>query len=265
MKYLTLVLCAVVGSLPAIAQENTPEQEMRAAEAAAMSALDEFLAEAMAKRNTPEQQLLMAERAPYTSNYDGRQDPSSVPDFVVWGGFFMDYHGLYYADVEHWLTREDATALRNGATQWGTINDHHNMEAVNDLADIVGVDVDNIDPVAVAEEFDRRHEARRARLMAVANTTLASLSGPGRWTVEQYVDTNIRSRGGGSSFDDVGYARAYPERYRESLRFKLLPAEEQKRLFFDANPELDPANREDRSQGDGFTLGGSGPDGRIGN
>ena len=230
-----------------------------------MSALDEFLAEAMAKRNTPEQQLLMAERAPFTSTYDGRQDPSSVPDYVVWGSFFMDYHGFYYADVELLLTREDAAALRNGATQWNAINDQHNMEAVNDLTDVVGGDVDNIDPVAVAEEFDRRHKARHVRLMAVANTTLASMSGPGRLTVEQYVHTNIRFRGRVRSFDGVGFARAYPERYRESLRIRLLPKEEQKRLFFEAHPELDPANREDRSQGDGITLGGTGPDGSIGN
>ena len=204
---------------------------------------------AAAEVDPSEQQRVIAERAPFTSKFDGRQDPSSVPEYLVWTIFFMDYQGTHSNDVEPLLSHEDAQALWNGATQWGAINDQDNAEARNNFAEVVGGDVDSIDPVAVAEELDRRHEARHARLMAVVNTTLATMSWQGQSAVEQYVHTNIRSRLDGDNFDNDGYVRAYPEQYRESLRFRLLPTEEQKRLFFGAHPELDPANREDRSKG----------------
>ena len=216
----------------------------------------------MAQENTPEQQLQIAERAPYTSVFDGRQDPSSVPDIMVWLTFFGNYHQTYYADIEVLMTAEDAAALRNGATQWAAIRDQNNAEAVNDLTDLVDSDVDSIDPVAVAKELDRRHKARNARLLDSVNATLASLSGPARLTVNQHIHAQIRSRTKGQSFDELGYAKAYPEQYREDLRFRSLPIEEQKRLFFAEHPELDPANREDRSEGSsGFTVDGrGGPD-----
>ena len=177
----------------------------------------------MAQENTPEQQLQIAERAPYTSVFDGRQDPSSVLDIMVWLTFFGNYHQTYYADIEVLMTAEDAVALRNGATQWVAIRDQDNVAAANDLTDLVSGDADSVDPISVAEEVDRRQKTRKARLMAAANTTLASLSSPGRLTVEQYIDVNIRSRMKGVSFDELGYARAYPEQYREGLRFKSLP------------------------------------------
>ena len=209
----------------------------------------------MAQDNTSEQQVRIAERAPYISVFDGRQDPSLVPDSMVWGTFFEGYHQTHYAAVEALLTREDAVALRNGATQWVAIRDQDNVAAANDLTDLVGGDADSVDPISVAEEVDRRQKTRKARLMAAANTTLASLSSPGRLTVEQYIDVNIRSRMKGVSFDELGYARAYPEQYREGLRFKSLPIEEQKRLFFAEHPELDSTNTEPLSFGaDGFTV-----------
>ena len=77
---------------------------------------------------------------------DGRQDPSLVPDSMVWGMFFERYHQTHYANVEALLTREDAAALRNGGTQWVAIRDQDNLEVVNDLTDLVGRDVDSIDP-----------------------------------------------------------------------------------------------------------------------
>ena len=176
---------------------------------------------------------------------------------MVWGMFFERYHQTHYANVEALLTREDAAALRNGGTQWVAIRDQDNLEVVNDLTDLVGRDVDSIDPIAVAEELDRRHKARKARLMAAANTTLASLSSPGRLAVEQYIHANFRSRMKVTNFDELGYAKAYPEQSREELRFMSLPIEEQKRLFFAEHPELDLANSGLISfDGEGFTQGG---------